>query len=569
MSAHTTYNANCARLVVALLLLLPLLFSSTGCQDNDEAIPSAKEQREKNDEQKRLVYEVFNQLEELGEVAKNELQRTPDSTFTDTLYNPDYKMQVFGWHADFIGTAYQDYQYNSLTSVAYHGCRVILRDDGFLEYDYGDWFSSSVQGLIQRTDTDSCNMLLALTCDDDKAIAELLSSEENRTQCVKFVSDLVTEKPNVEGLVISFEGMPFNLKEEFNEFVERMKKSLDVFDKALVVAIPPARGQNKYDLKTINNFVDQFVMLGYNYYYSGSYKPGPVSPLRQSKEWGELNVQQGVTEYLSFGVPRNKLIVAFPYYGAMWKIGKDGDKTRPIFYGNPPINEILQNIKDANAEDSIQYDESAATAICTYTRNDARYVVYFDNVQALTDKYNWVKSQKLAGIGMWTLGYDEGETQFWDLLATEVNVLKNHGLKQVVNDSVPEFKPPLNEAVAEADIRKILKQSEVQIVLLCMVLFFAALGVFLALTSSSVFDRLLILEFRIYLKVVGIYLAIMLFLWIVAFFVFRTDGNLEKPQQQVSSESVQDPLYTITIIGLLIITALSWKSFLKLNKDVP
>ncbi len=447
MSAHTTYNAIRALLMVAMLFILPEVSFS---QNGNDAL--------KKDD-KRLVYTLFDQIMELGSAMKDQLE-TKATTDSSKIYNPDYKMQVFGWHADFIGSAYQDYHFESLTSVAYHGCRIVLRDDGFIEYDYGDWFSSSVQGLIHETDADSCNMLLALTCDDSNAIAELLRSEENRTQCIKFVSDLVTDRPNVEGLVISFEGMPFNLKDEFNLLVERMKKSLDVFDKALVIAIPPARGQNKYDLKTINKYADQFVMLGYNYYYSGSYKPGPVSPLKHSKEWGELNVQQGVTEYLSYGVPRNKLIVAFPYYGAMWEIKDSGkSKIQYSFYGNPPINEILQDIEDSEAQDSVVYDEVAATAQCTYTRKSdgKRYVVFFDNVQALKDKYNWVNGQKLAGIGMWTLGYDAGETQFWDLLANEVNVLKNHGLNEVVNDSIPEFKPPLSEAAANADVRKILK----------------------------------------------------------------------------------------------------------------
>ncbi len=557
VSAHTTYSAVRVHLMVSLLLVLPQLSLA---QDGTEAL--------KKDD-KRLVYTLFDQLMELGAAAKEQLNSNKDTSSTSAVYNPDYKMQVFGWHGDFIGSAYQNYRFNSLTSLAYHSCRVVLRDDGYLEYDYGDWFSSSTQGLIHRTDADSCNMLLTLSCDDDKAIAELLGSEENRTQCVKFVSDLVTDRPEVEGLVISFEGMPFNLKAEFSEFIERMKKSLDVFDKALVLAIPPARGQNKYDLKTINQFVDQFVMLGYNYYYSDSYKPGPVSPLLHSKEWGELNVQQGVTEYLSFGVPANKLIVAFPYYGAMWEVlENENGKKSYRFYGNPPINEILELTKD----EKVEMDEVAATAYCEFQNkvDGKKYIVFFDNADALKLKYYWVRSQKLAGIGMWTLGYDEGETQFWDLIESDVNVLKNYGLHDVVNDSIPTSEPPLTEAVAEADIRKILKQSEVQIVLLCTVLFFVLLGAFLALTSSTIFDRLLILEFRTYLKVLGIFLALMILLLFVSGFVFHSRNYLEDHHLDlVSSESVQRPLNRIMILGIVIISALSWKSFLRVNKDVP
>ncbi|MCR9173719.1 MAG: glycoside hydrolase family 18 protein, partial [bacterium] len=362
--------------------------------------------------------------------------------------------------------------------------------------------------------------------------------------------------------------MPLGYKESFNQFVEELHQKLTSLDKSLVIAIPPARGQNKYDLKTLNQYVDQYVMLGYNYHYKGSKEPGPISPLLYKKEWGDFNVQQGVSEYLAHGVPRAKLIVSFPYYGAKWKVKTVGGKEEYSFVEYPEIREIPELVEG----EDVDYDDKTATAYCRYVDafDGQEYIIYFDDAKTLKQKYAWVQSQKLAGIGMWTLGYDQGTDEYWNLLESEVNTLKNYGFNYIVHDSVSEFQSPLNERVAKADIRKILKQSEVQIVILCMIVFFAVLGLFLALTSSSVFDRVLILEFHIYLKVMGIFLALMILLLTIARFVFRTEESLGcNPKNLITSESVQSPLYSITLIGFLIITAISWKSFMRLNKDVP
>jgi hypothetical protein len=445
---------------------------------------------------------------------------------------------------------------------------MFLDENGQLGYEQDGWFSSSAESLTRMADEDSCNTLLTLRCDDAAVIVALLNNKDEINYCVKYISDLVTSRENVEGLTISFEAMPFGYKDEFSHFIKLMKKSLDVFDKALVVAIPPAKGNRKYDLPEINKYANQFVMLGYDYYYSGSNKAGPVSPLLRSKKWGELNIQQSVNEYISSGVPRNKLIVSFPYYGAKWRVEtlKD-DKKRYVFVDHMRINQIW----DLTAGVEYEYDSSAVTAVYRYSEDNKDYVVYFDDKNTLKSKFEWVQSQRLAGVGMWALGYDDGSDQLWNMMANNFDVLKNPGLIDVVNDSIPMFEPPLSEAVAKADLLKIVKQPEVQIVLGITIIGFFLLGVLLALTSGSILDRILILDIRTYLKVIVIFLALMFLLMFIAGFVFHTEAYLTKYHltDLISSESIAAPLTRITIFGAILITLISWKAFVNMNKDVP
>ncbi len=532
-------------------------------------LSSAQEALKKD--QKRLVYALFNQIFELSEETGGGKKKDSSQV---AVYNPDYKMQFFGWHPNWLGDTYLDYDFSALTSISYYASTMFLDDYGQVAYEQDGWFSSSTATLIRMADEDSCNTLLTLRCDEANVVARMLGDKEEMHYCVKYISDLVTSRENVEGLTISFEDMPFGYKDEFNDFVRLMKKSLDVFDRALVVAIPPASGSSKYDLEEINKYADQFVMLGYNYYYAGSKMAGPVSPLYRSKQWGDLNVQQAVAEYLSVGVPRNKLIVAFPYYGAMWEVDPTtaeahSKKARYTFKDHLRINQIWDLING----DTYKYDADSVFAYYEIEEDDKKFILYFDDHITLKNKFKWVQNQNLAGVGMWALGYDDGSDKLWNMIDNNFEVLKNPGLNTVINDSIPKSELPLSEAAAKADILKIVKQSEVQIVLGVTLIGFVVLGALLGLTSTSIFDRLLILDIRTYLKVIGIFLALMLLLIFIAGFVFHTkkfiiDENLEH-LHLVTSESIKKPLTNFTIIGALIITLFSWKAFVNFNKDVP
>ncbi|GAB5417903.1 MAG: hypothetical protein Crog4KO_23490 [Crocinitomicaceae bacterium] len=519
-------------------------------------------------DQKRLVYALFDQLFELSEEVGSNTRKDSSEA---AVYNPDYDMQFFGWHPNWLGDTYLDYDFSALTSVSYYSSTMFLDEYGQVAYEQDGWFSSSTETLIRMADEDSCNTLLTLRCDDAQVIATMLNDQQEMHYCVKYISDLVTSRENVEGLTISFEDMPFGYKEEFNSFVRLMKKSLDVFDRALVVAIPPASGSSKYDLKEINNYADQFVMLGYNYYYAGSKKAGPVSPLYRSKEWGDLNVQQAVSEYISTGVPRNKLIVAFPYYGAMWDVDSSlhTNKLRYTFKDHLRINQIWDLIDG----DTYEYDADSVIAFYENDVDGQKFILFFDDHLTLKNKFKWVQSQNLAGVGMWALGYDDGSDKLWNMITNNFDVLKNPGLNTVINDSIPKAELPLSEAAAKANIIKIVKQSEVQIVLGITLTGFVVLGALLGLTSTSIFDRLLILDIRTYLKVIGMFLALMLLLIFIAGFVFHSKKFINEEHLEhlnlVTSESIKAPLTNFTIIGTIIITLFSWKAFVNFNKDVP
>ena len=64
-------------------------------------------------------------------------------------------------------------------------------------------------------------------------------------------------------------------------------------------------------------------------------------------------------------------------------------------------------------------EDSAWTVFSTKYCADAPETwkqVYYDDVETLGRKYDWVISQGLAGIGIWALGYDNDLPEMWKLL---------------------------------------------------------------------------------------------------------------------------------------------------------
>jgi spore germination protein YaaH len=517
--------------------------------------------KSKTASEKRLVYDLFDKLF----TPEEEIAIKPSKS----IINLDNKVQIFGSHSSRQGDSYMNYDYSVLTTVSYFSCNMAL-ENGQLIYQDNDLYTLEAERITQLADQDSCNSLLTFRCDNKNVIRALLSDQEEINYCVKYISDLVTSRPNVEGLNISFVNIPNGYKAQFSELVMKMKKSLDVFDKSLVLSLPATPDNRKYDIKALNEYSDQFVMMGYNYYYSGGKKAGPVSPLFSGDLWGELNLQNSVNHYLTLGVPKNKFIVSLPYYGAVWKIDTLNNKINYRFVQNKAISAIWDHLEKTGIE--AELDPDSQTKFYHYIEGGNLYICYFDDHTTLKTKFQWIQAQGVAGIGVRALGFDDGSNELWNMLSKNFVTLKNPDFQEIVNySSYPDSLLMINPDAFGTNVTNLFSQYEIQVVIGFTVIGFVVLGFILALTSSSIFAMLCIYDIRKYLKIAGIYAGFLLLQILICEFVFHSRDYLEKRSLKglISSDDIQGLLVKIGIIGFVIISAFSWKAFLTINKDLP
>lgn len=167
--------------------------------------------------------------------------------------------------------------------------------------------------------------------------------------------------------------------------------------------------------------------MAYGYTYSGSTNTGSIAPLDvtnssvdikgtfESEKYGYLNVLQSNPK---------KLILGLPYYGyhATAESSEPGAKVRK-FISSPRYYACYEQATAWGRHWQTDWVSP------NYTYYDtAWHQVFYDDSTSLGIKYRYALSKKIAGIGMWALGYDAKNTELW-------NCLKNNLTTPLLNDN--------------------------------------------------------------------------------------------------------------------------------------
>lgn len=236
--------------------------------------------------------------------------------------------------------------------------------------------------------------------------AELTSSFLNNPNAqAKFIQTLVDRAAelNVHGINVDFESLSGKDRAVFTEF---MRKLTDyAHDKGLKVSVDLPRGSVKWNAQTafdhekLAGIVDYIITMTYDQHWSGSTSPGPVAGLN----W----VEQGVQEFLSYGIPRDKLIMGIPFYVREWTLDANGNivETRAVYSKN--LSSLIASQKAA-----VTWDESSGLYKTEYVDdNGNRRVFWLENEESVKARLEIAKKYELAGVAAWRLGQEPPE--FW------------------------------------------------------------------------------------------------------------------------------------------------------------
>ena len=186
-----------------------------------------------------------------------------------------------------------------------------------------------------------------------------------------------------------------------------------------------------YDLTAISKHADGIFMMAYDFAVTNADNAMPTSPLNGHKEgkyW--YDIATAVDDFLTV-MPADKLILGLPWYGYNYAVDKPEIKAETYPYyswaGRPHAqtyaivqNEIQPNQPGVDAYKT-GWDEEGKVGFKAYYSNQtgAWRMIFLEDVRSLGIKYDFAKDKKLAGVGMWALGFDEGKTELWKLLASK------------------------------------------------------------------------------------------------------------------------------------------------------
>lgn len=208
----------------------------------------------------------------------------------------------------------------------------------------------------------------------------------------------------VEGLNIDFENLAGKDRAAFTGFIQSLTTVAHAH--GLVISIDLPRGSVKwnhltaFDHEKLAGIVDYIITMTYDHHYSGSATPGSVAGLAWTEE--------GVKEFLEYGIPRDKLLMGIPYYVREWKIDMEsGDlvTNRAIYMKDIPA---LIEAKNAVSTWDAQFSQYKVE----YVEDGYRYVFWLEDETTVKARVDIAKKYDLAGVAAWRLGYET--TEVWN-----------------------------------------------------------------------------------------------------------------------------------------------------------
>lgn len=358
--------------------------------------------------------------------------------------------QVYGYAPYWTIDKLDNVDFKVLTTFAYFG--VPIQTDGSLDRSdqgYEVFMSDKATNIFQKAHDAKTKVNLTVTLmENDKILAFLDNPQAQETAIHEIVTEVRSRGIDGVSIDIEYAGKPNpSYRAKFTNFVkntsDRMHHELPGSQVTVAVYALSAKEQQLYDIGAIAQSADSVFMMAYDFSVKGSKISQPTAPLFGHKEGKYYyDIATAVEDFLKV-MPSEKLILGVPYYGYNYLVYEPQVKaaTHPAWSwrGKPAVQ--TYSIAQANVNPNMEgindykegWDEDAQVGWRAYklAESDTWRMVFIEDKRSLGIKYDYAKSQNLAGVGIWALGFDDGHTELWSLLHNKFgvkNIADNRGL---------------------------------------------------------------------------------------------------------------------------------------------
>lgn len=324
--------------------------------------------------------------------------------------------KVFGYHPWWMRDTWQQYDYSVLDKVIFFDVHV--NDQAGFENLQG--WPSQWQGMIQTSQRNGTQVVPTVALlDNTPQFINIFRSNTLTAALLRNTMDLV-RRANADGIHLDFEifsNVPPEAKNGFTRYVALLRDELKTYkpDAQLTVFVTAFDHADALDEVALARYADHLIVQGYDMHWLTAPNAGPLGPLTG---WNGANWENILNRFLGMGVPREKIVMAVPYYGYEWPTVSDqpGAATRgagrEVTYApvDPSYLPLIQiNVKQRVGAYGMRRDPATNMPYYAYQGADGWYQGWFEDAQSLQAKYDFVKRQRLGGIAIFPLGYDGGE----------------------------------------------------------------------------------------------------------------------------------------------------------------
>ncbi|MCL6580185.1 MAG: hypothetical protein K6U08_00995 [Firmicutes bacterium] len=225
--------------------------------------------------------------------------------------------------------------------------------------------------------------------------AAFLEDEQARAATAEALTSEVLSG-GLDGLHVDFELLPPGYREEFTDFVSRLRAGLGPERHLSAAVFPPLEVPEEltavYDYTALAGLCDFLVVMAYDHHYSGG-PPGPVSPT----DWVERNIAYMLED---LGLPPGKLVLAVGAYGYDWPEGGVGEYL--------PSDRLVDLARQRGAP--LLWDEESQNPYFVYYEGSVRHEVWYQDERIMAQRVALARRHGLRGLALWRLGFETPET---------------------------------------------------------------------------------------------------------------------------------------------------------------
>jgi len=318
---------------------------------------------------------------------------------------------VFGYHPYWAGSNYLNYQWDLLSDMSYFSYDV----------DPATGEPSSIYSWLTSPSIDSAlanDVRVHLCVTLFSGHSTFFGNPQSRSTLTNNLISLVSDR-GAHGVSLDFEAVPAsqgnNMMDYIAEFATAFKDSIP--DGILSIAIPSVDWSGIFDVSTLNQYIDLYMIMGYDYYWNGSSQAGPVDPHYSMTSTYEYNVSRTISYYQSEGMLLEKMLIGVPYYAREWPTASGVAPSSATAYGTAYTwAKIRNNVSGNYSPANKRFEPNSFAPYYAYEEN-GWHQCFVNDPKSLERRYKLVNYRGLAGIGIWALGYDDDHSDLWDVIA--------------------------------------------------------------------------------------------------------------------------------------------------------
>jgi spore germination protein YaaH len=324
-----------------------------------------------------------------------------------------------------------------LTHLAYFSLtitesgKLLTVEAGETDPGYRHLQSAQLLELTQQAQRFGTKNHVVLSMFDNEQIEAFLASSEAQTNLLREIDGLFLAYPfNGLNLDIEYNGSASpELRKQYTSFVKNLRTHLtNTYDNLeLTVAMYAAAASKNllWEVTELAPSVDYLIVMAYDFHRSSSPVAGPVAPLFEK----EASWSESINTYLrdfARQVPTDKLLLGIPFYGYEWQTTstKPGSFTLPRTGATASYRRIKELLDRREELDLVEHwDEDALAPYLSWVEDGKNYLVYFENAASVTYKLEYVNQLNLAGIAIWSLGYEGDSRDLWQTIDQELKIV--------------------------------------------------------------------------------------------------------------------------------------------------